>query len=178
MIVETWKDIKGWEEYYQVSSDGKVRSKDKFVPHWRGGNAIRRGRILSAFNRRGYFEVNLSVNNNRHDISIHRLVAENFIDNPLKLPQVNHKDGNKLNNCVDNLEWVTRSQNVKHAYDMGLSPKRFGEENSRSKLTSYGVIIIKGLIESGMPQNRIAHKFGVSKSTVCMIKKNRVWSQI
>lgn len=173
---EIWTDVKGLIECYQVSSIGRVRSIDKRIPHWRGGDRLIRGKILTPFNRRGYFEVNLSNNNKRYDISIHRLVAENFIDNPNSLPQVNHKDGDKHNNNVNNLEWVTCQQNSQHSFDIGLSPKRFGERNCQSKLTSYGVVLIRALIQNGMNQKCIAKKFNVSKGTICLIKNNRIWA--
>ena len=104
---EQWKDIDGFEGIYQVSSFGGLKSfKD-----------LKEGRILSNKNKnKGYFSVVLRITRGPTRYTrMHRLVAEAFIQNPDNLPAINHKDSNKQNNRVDNLEWVTISQNVQHA---------------------------------------------------------------
>lgn len=108
---EVWKDIKGFEGIYQVSNLGKVRSLTRKV--W---NYTKPGRILKPhFKNNGYLQISLSDGENvsKH-IYIHRLVAQAFIPNPNNLPQINHKDFNKQNNVVNNLEWVTTSENQLH----------------------------------------------------------------
>ena len=117
--VEVWKDIEGYEGLYQVSDLGRVRSLDRVV---RGANAystdytIRlKGRILNkgtALN--GYQFVVLSKEGKHKHATVHRLVAEAFIPNPDNLPEINHKDENKANNVVSNLEWCDRSYNVNY----------------------------------------------------------------
>lgn len=101
---EIWKDVKGFEGLYQVSNIGNVRRK----------------KHLLFKTLRNYYGVKLCKNNIKCFKYIHRLVAEAFIPNPDNKPQVNHIDGNKLNNNVNNLEWVTISENGKHAYKIGL----------------------------------------------------------
>lgn len=103
---EVWKDIKGFEGKYQVSNFGRVKSL----------NYARRGysKILKPNTNHSYPFVNLSKNDIGRSYNIHRLVAEAFIDNPQNLPMVNHKDENRLNNHVDNLEWCTSSYNVNY----------------------------------------------------------------
>lgn len=118
---EIWKDIEGYEGKYQVSNLGKVRSLDR-----KTGNHPRKGKVLKpCANRNGYLAVNLyNKNTNREARSIHRLVAQTFIANPDCKPEVNHKDGNKQNNRVSNLEWCTGSENKIHAHKTGLKPNR------------------------------------------------------
>jgi len=108
---EIWKDIEGYEGIYQVSNTGKVRSLDRKV--W---NYIKKGRILKMHNNgHGYYNVSLhSKEKNEKHAYIHILVAKAFIPNPNNYEQINHKDFDKSNNCVDNLEWVSRKQNMLH----------------------------------------------------------------
>lgn len=109
---EVWKDIVGYEGLYQVSSSGTVRSLDRYVPHKTFGKKFCEGCMMAAhINNAGYMTVNLCKHNKYKSFDIHRLVALAFIPNPDNLPQVNHKDENKHNNCVDNLEWCTNQEN-------------------------------------------------------------------
>lgn len=109
MRQEQWKAIKGFKEY-QISTDGRVKARS--------------GKILTPNdNGFGYLHIHLMKDGKPHAKKIHRLVAEAFIDNPEQKPQVNHIDGNKANNSLDNLEWTTQSENMKHAYINGLRSK-------------------------------------------------------
>lgn len=96
--MENWKEIKGYEGLYQISDTGRVKS----LHNYRGGNSILKPRL-----KKGYYTIGLRKNNVRKWYLISRLVADAFIPNPNNLPQVNHKDENKLNNNVDNLEWCS-----------------------------------------------------------------------
>lgn len=122
---ELWKDIHGFEGKYQISNMGRVKSCDRILPHNVHGTWHIRERILKPhFTGPGhsiYLTVSLHLGNGKMKaFRVHRLVAEAFIPNPLNLPQVNHIDGNKYNNTVDNLEWVTGLENVSHAWSNGL----------------------------------------------------------
>lgn len=112
MINEVWKDILDFDcfykGYYQISNLGRVRSLDRIDSL--GRKQI--GRILNGINARGYVRVSLKKNSNNQGARVHRLVAMAFIDNPENKPYVNHKDENKNNNNVDNLEWVTAEENT------------------------------------------------------------------
>ena len=121
--VGIWKDVPNYEGMYQVSSDGRVWSCEHTVNRCSGHPNIIRGRLLAhTITSFGYCNVTLSdVNHNQKRYGVHRLVAMAFIPNPENKPQVNHKDGNKLNNCVDNLEWVTGWENQYHAVINGLT---------------------------------------------------------
>lgn len=107
---EVWKDIAGYEGLYQVSNHGRVKSLERFNVNT-GSYELRERMLKLSHNKRGYPMVMLINKTNRKGKAVHRLVAEAFIPNPDCLPQVNHKDENKNNNCVDNLEWCDNSYN-------------------------------------------------------------------
>ena len=127
MNKEIWKDIKGYEELYQISNYGRVKSlkrKSAFYCGLRKEYLERpiKEKILSfSKSNRGYLQVSLTKSGKCRTYTIHRLVAQAFIPNLENKEQVNHIDGNKNNNCIDNLEWVTISENNKHAFDTGLN---------------------------------------------------------
>lgn len=126
-MIEIWKPVKGFENY-EVSNLGQVKSLNY--------NRTKGTKILKpGMDTNGYLQVHLSKNGKHYAKSIHRLVAEAFIPNIDNKPEVNHIDGNKQNNKVENLEWVTRRENNKHAYDTGLlkPPVMKGEENPRAR---------------------------------------------
>lgn len=114
--MELWKDIEGFEGYYQISNKGNVRSVNRFDGvHDRQGSLIKPN-----LKQNGYLQVGLRKHGKRKWFGVHRLVAIHFIENPDNKPQVNHIDGNKLNNTTENLEWVTGKENQNHAAKMGL----------------------------------------------------------
>lgn len=106
--MEKWKDIVGYESYYQISDIGRIKRKDT-------------EKILKNNIRNGYEYVTLCVNGQRKKFYVHRLVAIAFIPNPNSYEQVNHKDGNKSNNKASNLEWCTQKENLLHAFRTGLN---------------------------------------------------------
>ena len=117
-MTEIWKDIKGYEGLYQISNFGNVMSLNY--------NREKRSQVLKTLtDSGGYKYVSLSKRATKTPKLIHRLVAESFIVNPDNRPEVNHIDGDKSNNRVDNLEWCTPSENVQHAEKMGLKNNRY-----------------------------------------------------
>ena len=147
---EIWKDISGYEGYYQVSSLGDVKSLnvDKYLS--RGGYFIsKHERLLKQSLSNGYRVVRLSLRSKCKSYPTHRLVCAAFHENPEHKRTVNHKDGNKLNNSKNNLEWATDSENIQHAYDtrlaLGAHKGKFGSRNHLSKrviqLTMNGVFV-------------------------------------
>lgn len=116
---EIWKSIKDFEEYYEVSNFGRIKSLARIIITGKGFRRIIKEKILSPGHyKKGYEFVCLcnSEEKIKKQLSIHRIVAMEFIQNPENKPQVNHIDGNILNNCVSNLEWNTNSENNRHAY--------------------------------------------------------------
>ena len=121
---EVWKDIEGYEGLYQVSTCGNIKSLPK-VRRNGTGTYIQKERLLKPSNTStGYKKVELCKDGKRKGFKVHRLVAIAFIPNPDNKPEVNHIDGNKINNNIDNLEWVTSSENSIHAYETGLNPNK------------------------------------------------------
>lgn len=125
-----YKEIIGYDGVYEISSDGNVISN-----MFNKRKVLRYGLMTS-----GYKMVNLKKNGKQRSWSIHRLLAIHFLPNPENLPQVNHIDGNKLNNALCNLEWCTQKENIQHMYDNGLKAYRplhykgkFGALHNRSK---------------------------------------------
>lgn len=164
---EEWRPIADYEGYL-ISNFGRVKSFKK-------GNEI----ILAMWsNKDGYLCVNFWKDGKRHNIKVHRIVAMTFINNPDNLPEVNHKDGNKANNFVENLEWTTRAQNIRHAFDTGLSAPLCGERNGRHKLTQSDVDEIRKTYIKGsrvFGSRALAKKYGVTNKVICDIINNKKW---
>lgn len=131
MTVEIWKSIKNWEGFYEVSSRGKVRSLDR-VLYGGGTKYIKKGRLLKLHPcSNGYLSVSLYNLPKQECKLVHRLVAEAFIPNPDKKKEVNHKNGDKTDNRVDNLEWVSRSENLVHRNRvLGIHPAVYYQNKS------------------------------------------------
>lgn len=136
---EIWKDIIGYEGYYKISNLGRVKSLARNIYYKDGSfsrykpETIKKNKI----NTDGYYSITLSVNCHNKTIAIHRLVAQAFIPNPNNLPEVNHKDFNRKNNCVDNLEWCDHKDNVKYSSDNGrFSECHSGLKNGRCRSIS------------------------------------------
>lgn len=135
-----------------------------------------RGKIKQRENSDGYMEVTLGTLDNRHaGVRVHRIVAEQFLPNPLNLPEVNHKDYDRKNNCVDNLEWVTHNQNVSYSVDAGHYNGCKGEKNGRAKISWNDVDCIRELYNSGTRIYQIAKEFNLPYSTVFNIVKYKTW---
>lgn len=123
---EIWKDITGYEGYYQVSNMGNVRSVDRVVFNSKNNayHKIKGKNRAFSIRKKGYLGVYLMKEGKGKSFLVHRLVAEAFIPNPLKLPQINHKDENKQNNCAENLEWCTNKYNA-----------NYGDRNRKHSIT-------------------------------------------
>lgn len=136
--MEIWKDIKGYEGLYQVSNYGNIKNVERYINANLKNNikkVKRKSKILNPFcsNKIKYYTITLYKNKKPKNYRLHRLVAIAFIPNPNQYKEVNHKDGNKLNNNIDNLEWCSRIQNMEHAYKNGLIIRKKGLIMKRGK---------------------------------------------
>ena len=162
MTEEYWRDIEGYEGLYQVSSWGKVKSlKD----NWGNGRVkiLKGGKVGK---KRNYLSVALFDDNKiKKQFKIHRLVAETFIPNPENKPQVNHIDGNKLNNNINNLEWNTAGENTYHAYKNDLI------KHYNRKINQYD--LDGNFIKTWDSAKDIEIKINIHKSAICNCCKNK-----
>ena len=137
---EEWRDIAGYEGLYQVSNLGRVKSLDRYVPHKTFGKKFCKGCLMATHtNNAGYATVNLCKGNQYKSIDVHRLVAEAFIPNPNNLEVVNHKDENKKNNLVENLEWCTETYNNSY----GTCRKRGSAKLKKIVLQCLAGVVVK-----------------------------------
>lgn len=137
-MIEQWKPIEGYEDLYEISNLGNVKSLPKTRGCCVGGEKI----LKQNYSKYGYMLVMLCKNGKPQSFAVHRLVAKAFIPNPENKPQVNHIDGNKENNNLTNLEWCTASENTKHAYDNNLKKgawlgKNDGEHPNSKRVFQY-----------------------------------------
>lgn len=175
-VKEVWRPVKGYEGLYEASDLGRVRSLNRIVKCRAGSMRTHQGIPLKlTINRRGYLRCQIGATNCFKTKEVHRLIAIAFIPNPENKPQVNHKDGNKLNNKAGNLEWFTNQENGQHAQDTGLNKARFslkqkaaakqaGIRSRKANLTQ--VIEIIKLRQYGFGGYRIAKIVGTTKGTV------------
>ena len=173
--MELWKDIEGYEGLYQVSNLGRIRSTE---------HIDRLGRLKPSTirkvhdNGRGYLKVLLKENSKQKNFLVHRLVAIAFLEKPQNKDYINHKDGNKQNNRVDNLEWCNRSENMKHSYSLGLSKIRKCENANWHKLTQKEVDYIRKNAkpyDSVFSYEQFIKKFNVSSTTIKYICYGKSW---
>lgn len=153
-----WTD---YNENYEVSSKGHIRNK-------------KTKRVLHEFvGKDGYMRTQFGGKTRL----VHRVIATVFITNQEKLPEVNHKDGNKQNNSADNFEWVTRSRNQEHAYGLGLKSAK-GTKNGRHKLSDNDVDYIRKNYKRGDKDygaKALAEKFGVARQTISAVVCSQNW---
>jgi len=164
---EIWKDIEGFNGKYQISNTNKVKS-----------NHFGRSIILKpSLNTGGYNSVCLRLNNKIKTRSLHRLIMEAFIPNPDNKPCINHIDGNKLNNSIENLEWCTYSENMKHAYDnnLKLPIEGKGEKSSQHKLKEEDVLKIRA---SSLSSKELGSLYNVNRTNIIAIRKRKSWTHI
>lgn len=176
---EIWKDITGLEGIYQISNLGRVKSLERKrkgpynrIMHLK--EKIIKGRAVGI----GYYAVQIERDGSKKNNKIHKLVAEHFISNPENKPCVNHINGIKTDNRVENLEWVTHSENNQHAYDKGLKISLKGEKSGRSKLKNTDIVKIREMLAQGTVIRLVAEKYNVSLSAIATIKTGKTWKNV
>lgn len=183
---EVWKPVPEYEGLYEVSNLGRARSLPRQVLICRGESSYTikvKGKMLTLNkSKKGYFTVDLFKQVGGKTIhsgtGIHRLVAKAFIPNPEVKEQVNHKDGDKSNNTVGNLEWATCQENMDHAVATGLHVK--GERNGPAKLTERRVRMMRKAYDNGAPISKLAELAGVCKQHCSrVVKRNKkLWKHL
>ena len=179
---EEWKELKGNREIYLISNKGNVKTKSR--PGARG-TTVKGHDLIKTENSNGYLRVNMHLENENKSSAhlIHRLVADSFIPKIKDKDFVNHIDGDKHNNSVDNLEWCSRSENERHAWKTGLKNNiaTKGELHGMHKLRNEDVIYIRnnhkrngGIFSTG----ELAKQFSVNPQTITEIVSNRIWKHI
>jgi DNA-binding transcriptional regulator YiaG len=174
---EIWKDIPEYEGIYQVSNLGNLKSYDRIV-FFNKVKALRKGKILSLRqNKDGYLYTNISVDKKRKTIKPHRIVAKVFIQNIEKKTCVNHINGIKNDNRVENLEWVTHSENTKHAVKIGLKKGKRNGTSHFCKLDKKQVEEIRNIyLKGNISQLNLAKLFNISQSQVSRILRKENWT--
>lgn len=130
-MTEIWQPIKGWEGYYDVSNLGRIRSyrKNQFF--------LKEPRIVTLTDSFGYWYVHLQVKKKSKRLRVHRIVAETFIPNPNNYPVIDHIDGDKKNNKVENLKWCTQSENCCNPNTINKHPKHWYKDPITNKRIWY-----------------------------------------
>lgn len=168
---EFWRGVDGYEAEYEISTSGRVRSLK-----W-GKSRILKNRATHS----GYFSVNLRKDSISKDTKVHRLVAQAFLENLENKPTVNHKDGDKRNNHVDNLEWATYKENTQHALRTGLlhHEKTTGSLHGGAKLDEEKVLVIRWIRANyNFTLKQIGKMFGVSYVTIHSVVSRANWKHV
>ena len=186
---EIWKDIEGAEGLYKISNYGRVKTNKKRI----GENSEIEfvDKILKgALTKLGYNRTKVCYRNGKFKMfSTHRLVAKHFIPNPDNKPEINHIDGIKTNNHVSNLEWCTRSENMKHAVQLGLrsiteyqrkriSETHNGELSTFAKLKECDILNIRNLFVEGMSYAKISKLYPVNAGAIRCIVLGQTWKHV
>lgn len=179
--MEKWKSIDGYEDFYEISDYGRVRSLDRLIQsHTKTGSVYyqtRKGRIIKASSgHRGHLQVHLSVNDVSTDLYVHRLVAAAFIPNPKNLSVVMHLDDDPTNNHKKNLKWGTYQDNSDDMYRKGRGA--LGSTTGNAKLTEKEVVQIRKLISQKLSNVEIAKRYAVGANAISGIRCGKAWKHL
>lgn len=171
--MEIWKDVKDYEGMYQVSNQGKIKT-------------VKRGKckiVRLILDNKGYYRYSLYKNGKSITVKVHRLVAQHFIKNPKNKPQVNHINGVKTDNRVENLEWMTNEENMHHSKINGLRKGKMpsAEQNHNSKLTNDDVRYIRSVYKKNCRKfggGALSKKFNVHISTIIDVVNYKTYTTV
>lgn len=178
--MEIWKDVIGYEGIYQVSNLGNIKSlgriairkdgsKDRFIHEKPMGKSI---------DKYGYYKTSLRKVGIHKTPTLHRLVAIAFLEKPEDKNQVNHINGNKLDNRVENLEWCNNSENIQHAFDIGLKKGYCGEANVNCTTSKETILGIRDLNQRGISIKELSIKFEKSENYIRRIVRGDRWKHL
>lgn len=178
LVVLKKEILYNYDKFYEASNYGRIKSLG--IYHGKTNNFFNKPHILKAKNNcNGYLMYSLANYGKVNYVSAHRIIASTFLIKNVSQIQVNHKDGNKHNNRIDNLEWCTRSENIKHAYNNGLKiskgvsmPK---EKNPNSKYTEREINDIRNKRKQGYTLKKLAIEYNTYESYICRICKKNFW---
>lgn len=166
----TWKDIPGYEGKYQASTSGEIKSLSYL------GHQGKEGIFKPCLNAKGYPQIVLRSKGKTRTCSVHRLIAITFLG-PSKLT-VNHKNGIKTDNRLKNLEYLSNTENMRHAYRTGLRTNPHSEDHGRAKLSNKDVKAIVDYPRTFGSGRTLAKQYGVSPSTISAIRSGRLWRKL
>lgn len=167
-----WKDISGFEGFYKISTSGTVMSMPRKYTRHKEPSLL-----TQVINGHGYMQCRFSKPSGGETLRIHRLVAEHFLPLVEGKSHVNHKNGNKLDNTIENLEWCTNDENMKHANRLNLITRKRGEQTKCSKLTEQKVKEIRAAF-IGVNKKELAEKYNVHKSTIEDVVNRKFWRHV
>lgn len=182
LVVEQWKDIIGWENIYQVSNFGRVKTlarKSEYghfggISIWTTIEKIKK----QSFTKKKYLSVSFNANRVFKTFPVHRLVAIHFILNLENKPQVNHKWGIKWDNRASQLEWATSREDRIHAIHVLKVKSGIGIKNANSKLTEEQVVLIRKMRDEGISYYKISKIFNMDRSTIRDICLRTIWKHV
>lgn len=174
--MEIWKHSHLVPSHIMVSNYGRVKSLDRTAISIRCGKEnvqLRKGKVISPWIAdTGYLTFSVKINGSRDKYLLHRAIASAFCDGYEQSLTVNHKDGNKLNNNPSNLEWITREDNTKHQWEIGLVNIR-GEKHPSHKINDSDLDTLRKRMKAGERKSDLAKEYGISTSLCYMIESGR-----
>lgn len=174
---EQWRDIPGYEGYYEVSSIGRVRSASRF----RGDGRRKPGKIIKTPLSMGYPCFNLCRDGEQIQVRVHRMVALAFLGPaPDDSETVNHKDFDRLNNRSENLEWLSHADNIRHAHASArcASARVYGRGDTYKRISPETVLGVRQGFSNGISTGQLARSFGMSRTNVYRIVHRQIWKNL
>jgi hypothetical protein len=176
--MEIWKDIEKFNSEYQVSNIGRIRSKEAIIIRSNGKLYTRVSKVLKQSLDQGYLKGSVSIDKKMIPYRIHRLVAECFLENPNNYKEVNHINGIKHDNRVENLEWCSRSENMIHAVKTGLLLVTRGSQRTQAKMNEETVLNIHELRKKGFQRKDILKELGITIHMYKGVISNNSWKHV